>query len=285
MRKFLLLLILLFSAPAVAQEEVDPVCTFAETQWPGADPAAEPAHPAHPHYAALQRAYAQETDPGRRATLAANIRRWEAMPHRLGDRYLLVNAAAFRATLWEDGSPVSQWRVIVGRTRTQTPIFHTEARGVILNPWWEIPASIVAESVGALVRNRPAEARRRGYVVQGGRYRQRPGPGNALGLMKLDMPNAHSVGIHDTPSRQLFDREDRALSHGCVRIDDALGFATTLLSRQPEWTRERVDAVIAVGETRTVPFDAPLPVYIGYFTAEPAADGTIGYFPDIYGRD
>jgi murein L,D-transpeptidase YcbB/YkuD len=289
-KKLLFVLILLLSAPAWADAETDAMCSFTESrftqsQWPGADPDAEPAFPTHPYYQALRDAYEQETDPGHRATLSANIRRWEEMPHRLGDRYLLVNAAAFRVTLWEDGNPVAHWRVIVGRTRTPTPIFHTTAQGVIFNPWWEVPASIVAESVGALVRNRPAEARRRGYVVQNGRYRQRPGPGNALGLVKLDMPNPYSVGMHDTPSRHLFEQDVRAFSHGCIRVGDALDFATTLLSSQPGWNRERVDSIVATGQTTNIPFAEPLPIYVGYFTAEPAEDGTIRYLPDIYGRD
>lgn len=252
---------------------------------PEAEGEAERGAPTHPHFLALRAAHADERDPRRRATLAANLARWEAMPNELGSRYLLVNAAAFELGLWEAGERVARWPVIVGTTSTPTPIFDTMVTGVTLNPWWEIPASIVAESVGALVRNRPAEARRRGYVVQNGRYRQRPGPSNALGRMKLVMPNVYSVGLHDTPNHALFERDNRALSHGCVRVGDALGFAARLLAAQPGWNRERVDATVEGGRTVTIDLAEPMPVYIGYFTAEPGPNGSIRYYPDIYSRD
>ncbi|MFN2259881.1 MAG: L,D-transpeptidase family protein [Parasphingopyxis sp.] len=254
-------------------------------EWNGLDRLFRTARPSHPHYAALRRAHAAETDPARRRILAVNLARWRWMPRDLGERYLLVNAAAYEATLWEEGRQVGRWRAIVGRLRTPTPVFEARVSGVVLNPWWEIPSSIAAEGIGAMVRNRPAEARRRGYVLQNGRYRQRPGPGNALGRMKLVMPNAYSVFLHDTSNRSLFEREDRALSHGCVRIDDALGFAATLLSTRPDWDRERVDRVVEAGVTATVDLAQPIPVYIAYFTAAPDATGAIRYYTDLYGRD
>lgn len=242
--------------------------------------------PAHPWYLALRAALADERDPARRARLLLNMDRWRWMPRDPGSRYLLVNTAAFEATLWENGREAGRWRVIVGKPSTPTPIFSATISGVIFNPWWEIPASIVAESVGALVRNRPAEAARRGYVVEGGRYRQRPGDSNALGRMKLVMPNSHAVYLHDTPSRGLFARETRAFSHGCVRVGDALGLASALLaSGGGGWSRGQTDRVVASGETQMVPLREPMPVYIAYFTAQPAEDGTVSHLTDLYGRD
>lgn len=265
------------------------ICS-AEPAAPVASPAASPAPPeasgpAHPYLETLIAALDRETDADRRATLAANIDRWRAMPAALGERYLLVNAASFEMGLWENGVLTAVWPVIIGKPRTPTPIFDTTVTGVVFNPWWDIPASIVRESVGALMRNRPAEARRRGYVVQNGRYRQRPGPGNALGQMKLVMPNRYSVGVHDTPNRDLFRREDRALSHGCVRVGDALGFAARLLAARADWGRAEIDAAVAAGDTVTVDLAEPIPIYVGYFTAEPGADEEIRYYRDIYGRD
>lgn len=241
--------------------------------------------PYHRYYYALRKAYAHEADPARKATLAANLDRWRWMPRELRGRYLLVNAAAFEAILWEGQSELGRWQIIVGKTRSPTPVFAARVTGVTFNPWWEIPASIVRESVGALVKSRPAEAARRGYVVQDGRYRQKPGPNNALGRMKLVMPNSYSVYLHDTPAQSLFDRDVRAFSHGCVRVGDALGLAASLLSATPGWDRKRVDAAVAAGKTETVTLAAPVPVYVTYFTAEPGKDGSIRYFPDIYKRD
>lgn len=241
------------------------------------------ARPSHPVYRALQAAYATETDPERRAALAVNMDRWRWMPRQLGGRYIIVNAAAFEATLWEGQQLIGRWEVVVGKTKSPTPIFAATVTGVTINPWWEIPPAIAAESVAGLFARDPAEAARRGYVREGNRFRQRPGPSNALGRMKLVMPNAFNVYLHDTPAQSLFDRDVRAFSHGCVRVGDALGLATTLLG--PHWDRSSVDALVAAGATKTISLETPIPVYVTYFTAEPDGLGGIRYFPDIYQRD
>jgi murein L,D-transpeptidase YcbB/YkuD len=245
----------------------------------------ERALPSHPYYKALRRSLREEQDQSRRTTLALNMDRWRWMPRSLGPRYLLVNSAAFEATLWEQGQEVGRWKVVVGKMRSPTPVFSTQVTGIIFNPWWEIPSSIVAESVGALVRNRPIEAAKKGYVVQNGRYRQKPGPANALGRLKLVMPNSYSVYLHDTPAQKSFGEDVRTFSHGCVRVGDALDLATALLSNVPTWDRKRIDSIVAGRQTTTVPLSAPIPVYITYFTAEPEATGSIRYFPDVYKRD
>ncbi|OBV10444.1 L,D-transpeptidase family protein [Erythrobacter dokdonensis] len=241
--------------------------------------------PAHHEYGALRQAYAGESDPSRRLAIARNMERWRWMPRSLGEEYVLVNAARFEAGLWRAGEQAGTWRVIVGKPSTPTPVFGTRIEGVTLNPWWEIPASIVRESVGALVRRNPALARQRGYVWSGGRYRQRPGPGNALGQMKLAMPNPFSVYMHDTPSKQLFDEEVRAFSHGCIRTGDAIGYAATLLEGVK--TRSEVDAIVASGKTTTIPLARPVPIYVAYFTAvsDGESEGGVAILPDIYRRD
>lgn len=239
--------------------------------------------PAHPDYAGLRAAYAAERNPAGRKTIARNMERWRWMPRDLGSDYILVNAASFEARLWRSGQPIRTWRVIVGKPRTATPVFSAAVTGVTLNPWWDVPASIVRESVGALVRRSPATARARGYVWSGGHIRQRPGPNNSLGEMKLAMANPWNVYLHDTPNRKLFDEPVRAFSHGCVRVGDALGLAQVLL--EGVRTRPQIDARVATRQTETVALPRPVPVYITYFTAGLRGDGTFAYFPDIYGRD
>ena len=239
--------------------------------------------PTHGDYALLRSAYAAEADPARKATLARNMERWRWMPQSLGSEYLLVNAAAFEVGLWNGGQRAATWPVVVGKVASPTPVFAASVSGVIFNPWWDIPANIVAESVGAMVRRNPALAARRGYVWGSGRYRQRPGPGNALGAMKLVMPNGYNVYLHDTPSKSLFAREVRAFSHGCVRVGDAVAFAARLLDGAA--TREGVDAIVASGKTKQVALPHPLPIYIAYFTATADPAGKLIFLPDIYGRD
>lgn len=227
--------------------------------------------PRNPNYEVLRRALASEVDPKRRAVLIRNLDRWRWLPLAMGNRYLLVNAAGFEVGLWEQGRQVARWRTINGKRSTPTPVFSAIVTGVTINPWWDIPPSIVREMGGRF-------SSKRGYVRAGGRWRQRPGPGNALGLMKLVMPNPYKVYLHDTPSKALFEQEVRAFSHGCIRVDKALTLAARLLGRP-------VDAAVARGATVTLPLDEPVPVYIAYFTADVSEAGAVEYHDDIYGRD
>ncbi len=244
--------------------------------------------PTHPDYAALRAALA--TAPAaERPLLRANLDRWRWFPRQPGDRHILVNIPAFELALVEGGRTLATHRVIVGRPATPTLAFSTVASGVILNPEWVVPRSIIARSVGALVTRSPATARARGYrwtgsgptlsVVQG------PGPTNSLGLMKLDMPNPYSILIHDTPAKALFDRTTRAFSHGCIRTDRALDLAASLLADVPEQDRASLNAIVATGQTRRIALARQLPVHIVYVTAVPAPGGTIRRLPDLYGHD
>lgn len=240
-------------------------------------------------YTGLRDALAHCDTPAHCLTIRVNLERWRWLPRDLGANHILVNPAAYRLDLIESDTAISSHRVIVGKPASPTPIFATQITGVTANPWWNVPQSIVAESIGALVRNQPAEAAQRGYVAARGgdgrlQVRQRPGPRNALGLVKLEMPNPHSVFIHDTPSRELFEQDRRALSHGCVRTARPDILAKILLS--PEGGAE-FDSLMASGVNRTLKLATPVPVYIVYFTAEPdpEAEGGVRFFNDLYRRD
>ena len=141
----------------------------------------------------------------------------------------------------------------------------------------------MAESVGALTRKNPAEAKRRGYVWGDGRFRQRPGRTNALGSMKLVMPNDYTVYLHDTPEQASFKKPARAFSHGCIRVGGALAFASTLLTGTAD--QKQIDAVLASGKTTTLSLVEPLPVYIAYFTADVVDPNIVRFHTDVYGRD
>lgn len=124
------------------------------------------------------------------------------------------------------------------------------------------------------------EADRTGYLV-----RQRPGPENALGLVKFMFPNRYSVYLHDTPARSRFEDSRRALSHGCVRVADPNALAEVLLSETGEWSAERIAQAMNAGERKAVRLDAPVPVHLLYFTAWVDDDDVIHFRDDIYGRD
>ncbi|WP_046903006.1 L,D-transpeptidase family protein [Croceibacterium atlanticum] len=239
--------------------------------------------PRHQEYSALKSAYAKEPDEAKRTTIGRNMERWRWLPRSLGGNYVMVNLPKFEAYLWRDGMKAGAWPVIVGKTSTPSVVFDTTITGVTLNPWWEIPASIVRESIGSLVRRNPALARSRGYVWNDGRYRQKPGPNNALGQMKLVMPNPYSIYMHDTPNKNLFAEDVRAFSHGCIRTGDAIGYAATLL--QGVKSREEVDAIVESGVTTTLDLARPLPIYVVYFTAVADGQGGVETLRDLYNRD
>jgi murein L,D-transpeptidase YcbB/YkuD len=243
--------------------------------------------PQHRQYQALKMALAATParDKAGLQRLRANLERWRWMPRDLGRRYLFVNVPAFTVSLIEDNKVVARRRVIVGKVATPTPQFGATVSGMILNPWWDIPASIVRESIGRLVATSPQQARQKGYVVSGGHYRQLPSAANALGQIKLVMPNPFNVYLHDTPNKALFDAEVRAFSHGCIRTQDPFGLAETLLATNGGWERARIDGIVASGRTTQVALSQSLPIYITYFTIAADDSGELATFPDIYGRD
>jgi len=234
--------------------------------------------PIHPQYSELKTLLATTTDAATRDKVRANLDRWRWLPRDLGHRYIIVNVPAYTVALVEDGQVIARHRVVVGKPSTPTPQLSAIATGVIINPWWEVPQSIAGEVRG-----------KKGYVtVKDGdkvRYRQPPGPKNALGQVKVVMPNNYAIYLHDTPSKSMFDKKMRAFSHGCIRTQDPLGFAQLLLN-SPEWDKAAIDRAVAAGKTVRAEAATPTPVYIAYFTAAALADqkGILTY-PDVYHRD
>ena len=220
-----------------------------------------------------------------RRKIEASLERWRWMPRQMDERHLLVNIPEYRVRLLVDGREIAVHRIIVGKASTPTPQFSAQVTGVIFNPPWNVPQSIVAESVGRLVRNSPGTARARGYTWShsGGALRvtQQPGPQNALGQMKLDMPNPYTVYLHDTPSKALFDQEERTLSHGCIRTDKPFDLGERLLE-DDGWNRAMIDDAVATRRTQRVALSQPMPVYVVYMPAYVAADGSVSYFGDPY---
>ena len=248
--------------------------------------------PTGPEYHRLKLALARApaSDRATRITLRANMERWRWVPRVPGARYLLVNVAGYTAELVDDGRIVSMHRIVIGKPAKSTPQFSTAVEGVIINPWWELPKSIVAEGIGSLLVKNPAKAKAQGYVrgkTQGGgtRVRQAPGPRNALGQMKLVMPNPYTVYLHDTPSKALFDETARAFSHGCMRVDRPFDLATALLTGTPGWDRARIVTALASVKTIKADLSVPVPIYVVYFTVRADVDGKIIKYPDVYGRD
>ena len=260
----------------------------------GEDPAAIFAElaPTHPHYAALRSALAKESSAARRATIRANMDRWRWLPRDLGGQYLLVNVPEYRLDLMVNGQSVRTYRTVVGKPgSTATPQMAESVEGVVFNPTWTVPQSIVVgEGLGRRVLANPRWARANGYTATRGANGyvsvvQASGPGNSLGAMKLDMPNPEAIFLHDTPAKALFDRKTRALSHGCIRTEDALELALTVNLLGQGASVEEALRIAESGEYTQVPVARPIPVYIVYFTLVPDGAGGLVELGDAYRRD
>lgn len=236
----------------------------------------------------------------------ANLERLRWLPADLGERHILVDVADFRLEARAAGRTVRVHRVIVGREQRQSPSFSAPMTHVILNPWWEVPRRLAVRDKLPQFQRDPGAAVRLGFeaVDAAGRridvasidwkayspayfpfrLRQRPGPDNALGEVKLMFPNPHDVYLHDTPARGLFARARRDFSSGCIRVEDALGLAEWVLEGTG-WDRARIDAVVATDTPTEVRLAAPLPVHLVYRTAALDAGGRVRLIADPYSRD
>ncbi len=239
--------------------------------------------PSHPQYGALRTALsvAPRTDADKINKIRLNMDRWRWLPRDLGPKYIIVNVPAFHATLVENG--VTRWkhRAIAGAIKTPTPQLSVMATGVILNPWWEVPPSISNEVAG-----KPGYVSVKGKDGKVQRWRQPPGPSNALGQLKFVMYNPYNIYLHDTNARSRFNSQIRALSHGCVRTEHVLDLATELLGDDDgEWTPEKIAETLASKKSKQANFVKPVPVHIVYFSVAALNDGSIVNYTDLYKRD
>jgi len=239
--------------------------------------------------------------------IKANMERWRWMPRQFEPRYISVNVPGATLEVIEGNEKVLTSRVIVGNPRTPTPLFRAEVTGVTANPPWNVPASIARNEMLPRLQSDPGYLADRNMILVNApegdphglsidwtaisrsafpyRVRQLPGPGNALGKIKLELPNRFSVFLHDTSARNLFSRMDRFLSHGCVRVQAINPLASYILAQNSDYGPNSLDSAIASGNTTSLRLNEPLPVYILYWTALANADGSFGFRRDIYSRD
>jgi len=243
--------------------------------------------------------------------LRLTLERWRWLPEKFPQPPVVVNIPEFRLRAFDQsGKIVLSMNVIVGKAlRHETPVFDNEMRYVIFRPYWDVPPSIQrSEIVPAVQRDRNYIAKKNfevttqgGQVVTSGAIsdevlqqlragklavRQKPGPTNALGLVKLIFPNSYNVYLHSTPSQQLFFQTRRDFSHGCIRVEKPAELAAWALQGNPEWTLEKVRAAMQTGpDNAQVNLPQPIPVLILYGTAVAEEDGSIHFFDDLYGHD
>ena len=225
--------------------------------------------------------------------------RW--LPHDLGGTRVFINQPAYTASYFENGVEKLKMRTVIGKPSNQTSFFYDEIEQVDYNPYWGVPQSIIVNEMLPRLRRDPGYLDRAGYEVTDsrgrripsssiawGRYgskvpysvRQTPSEANALGELKILFPNKHAIYMHDTPQKALFDRDSRAFSHGCVRLQQPREMAAAVLGKPVEYVAEK----ISQGHS-SEKVTRKIPVYVAYFTAWPDASGKVEYFPDVYDRD
>jgi murein L,D-transpeptidase YcbB/YkuD len=217
--------------------------------------------------------------------IRANMERWRWMPRELEPRRIVVNVPSATLAYFDEGGIVLSSTVIVGNPAKRTPIIRAEATAVTVNPVWHIPPSITWNEIVPRLRRNPYYLRNQGYVDSGDRILQPPGPRNALGRIKLEMPNNFGVYLHDTPSKALFARDSRTLSHGCVRVEQIAALASLALSGDAHAMIDELSSIIATRKTARIPLGERIPVYMLYWTAIAGDDGHAGFPRDVYGRD
>ena len=237
--------------------------------------------------------------------LEASLERLDNMNFSFGPRYVVVNIPAAFAEAIENDAAVRRYRVIVGKTEKPSPTLTAEITSVNLNPTWTVPSSIAKTEISAHMRKDPGYLSRMHMEVLDAHdnpvdphavdwsgthtpnftVRQQNGTWNALGAVKIDMPNASSVYMHDTNQRNLFSDDYRFDSHGCSRVDNVRDLAAWLLKDQPKWNRAAIDAAIATGERHDIPVTTKIPVAWIYLTAWMTKDQTVQFRNDIYSQD
>ncbi len=237
--------------------------------------------------------------------LLVNMERWRWMPRDLGNYYVWVSLPEFMFRVMKNGQKIHEERIVIGKLEHKTPMFAAKIETVVLNPTWNVPGSIAVKEILPMLRRNPDYLERNNLQVfyEGHRrpldpysvdwdyvnpnkltIRQPPGDDNVLGQVKFSFPNKHSVYMHDTTTKNLFNQTVRAYSHGCMRVRNPLRYAEVLLEPQG-WNMARIERTLASGEETSIALEHKVPIYITYFTAWVEPDGSLKTYRDIYNHD
>ncbi len=237
--------------------------------------------------------------------LLANMEQWRWMPDDLGDTHIWVNIPEFLVRVKKGDTILLEERIVAGKQETQTPVFSNKLKTVVFQPSWNVPESIKVNEFLPSLRNGNNPIEKQGLVMQrNGRdvdawdidwsqqdirnYHifQPPGDSNVLGVVKFLFPNKHSVYLHDTPAKRLFNEKTRTFSHGCMRVRNPVQLAEVIMSVDKGWDKSQVGELINSGPAdNDITLDRPLPVHVTYFTVWVADDGQVKTFADVYGHE
>jgi len=239
-----------------------------------------------------------------------NMERWRWLPQDLGQRHILINIANFELDVVENEQIILTMLAVVGNQFRRTPVFSDMMTYLVFNPYWNVSSNMAVQDILPQVLKDPHYLESQNMKVLQGwgadvneidpktidwpsidrnnfpfRFRQEPGPMNALGRVKFMFPNKFNVYLHDTPSKGYFLKNKRAFSSGCIRIEKPIELAEYLLRPDPQWTKEKILATIKSGNETTVKLPVAIPIHLLYWTAWADSDGVIHFLEDIYGRD
>lgn len=242
--------------------------------------------------------------------LQVNIQRWEELSARLNNRFIMVNVPDFQLYIFENNKKVLSMKAIVGKFERQTPEINSRITHIVLHPYWNVPKMIAQKDIVPKVMNDPTyldkmqikildhqeddaieinsqEVDWEAAAMDGFPYhfRQDPGEHNALGLVKFEFQNSADIYLHDTPAKDLFNRNTRMFSSGCIRLENPFGLVEYLMQTDPSWSEVKMQDILDTGKTTYVKAAQPTPIFITYLTAWVDEKGMINFRDDIYGKD
>ncbi len=239
--------------------------------------------------------------------IRANLERIRWVKRNLGDEFVLVNIAGFKVYYIQDNKLVWQSRAQVGKSYRKTPVFRDDINYLVFNPTWTVPPTILQKDILPKIKKNPSYLKKKnmsvvdlkGKIIDPSKInwstvtaknfpymiRQEPGSSNALGRVKIMFPNKHLVYLHDTPSKNNFEKAERAFSSGCIRVENPFELVELLLKDSNKWNQATFDEILATGQLKNINLPAKVPVLLLYFTAQADENGRVIFHKDIYKRD
>lgn len=220
-------------------------------------------------------------------TILVNMERcrWISNDITKSPEFIVVNIPAYELTYFNNGKPELRSKVVVGKALNKTVVFSAVMKFIAFSPYWNVPTSILKKEILPAIEENENYLAEHNMEWHDSYVRQKPGGDNSLGRVKFLFPNSNNIYLHDTPSKSLFSSEDRAFSHGCIRVAKPKDLANIILKNDPNWTPEKIDAAMNRSTETMYTLKNKIPVYIGYFTSWVDDKGIIHFYEDIYNRD
>ena len=220
-------------------------------------------------------------------TLVVNMERcrWISKDISKATELIAINIPSYELSYFKKGKIILQSNVVVGKTLNKTVIFSAPMKYIVFSPYWNVPTSIIQKEILPAIAKDPNYLSTHNMEWNDGNVRQKPGDKNSLGLVKFLFPNSNAIYLHDTPSKHLFSRDQRAFSHGCIRVAKPVELANKIMEDDPNWNSDKIDEAMHGGKEKWYALKNKIPVYIGYFTAWEDNDGILHFYDDIYTRD